>query len=104
MKYYTWKLKWENNEGTNPSSLINNEITRINSIFANGDITDPDTLIYCNLISGEFDPSEFSEWSVTEITAEDMFNAAKAIDSGATMNEDGIIVFTPRPELEIPQE
>ena len=101
MKYYTWKLKWENNEGTNPSYVINNEVTRIEPVFANGDITDPDTLIYCNLISGEFDPSEFSEWSVTEITAEDMLDAAVLIDSDATMNENGIVVFTPRPEIEV---
>jgi hypothetical protein len=104
MKYYTWKLKWEDNEGTNPSHFINTEATRIEPIFANGDISNPDTLIYCILSIGEFDASEFTDWSVNEITSEQILSAAQAIDSGATMNEDGFIVFPTKVELEVPQE
>lgn len=92
MKYYTWKLKWENGEGTDPTSTVNNDDVRIEPQFEAGDLHDPDTLIYCYLLKGSIDPSALTDWSVTETTAEAMLAAAQVIDAGATL-EDGFIKF-----------
>jgi hypothetical protein len=97
MKYYTWKLKWENGEGTDPTFTVNNDEVRIEPQFATGDLQDPETLVYCYLLKGSINPSSLTDWSVTETTAEAMLAAAQELDAGATL-EDGFIKFT---ELEI---
>jgi hypothetical protein len=97
MKYYTWKLKWENGEGTDPTSTVNNEDVRIEPHFATGDLQDPTTLIYCYLLKGSINPAELTDWSVTETTAEAMLAAAQEINAEATL-ENGLIKF---PEIEI---
>lgn len=97
MKYYTWKLKWENGEGTDPTFTVNNDDVRIEPHFATGDMQDPDTLVYCYLLRGELDLSQLTMWSVAETTLEDMLAAGLALDSNATV-EDGMIRF-PLPDL-----
>lgn len=97
MKYYTWKLKWENGEGTDPTSTVNNDEVRIEPSFATGDLQDPTTLVYCYLLKGTINPASLTAWSVTETTAEAMLAAAQAIAPEATL-EDGFIKF---PEVEI---
>jgi hypothetical protein len=92
MKYYTWKLKWENGEGTDPTFTVNNEHVRIEPQFATGDLQDPDTLIYCYLLKGHITPASLTEWSVTETTAEAMLAAAQELDAEATL-EDGFVKF-----------
>jgi hypothetical protein len=92
MKYYTWKLKWENGEGTDPTSTVNNDIVRIEPHFATGDLQDPATLIYCYLLKGTIDPAALTGWSVTETTAETMLAAAQELNAEATL-EDGFIKF-----------
>ena len=95
MKYYTWKLKWANNEGTDPTFTVNNDEVRIEPAFSTGDVQDPETLIYCYLLKGSINPSALTDWSVTETTAAAMLAAAQVADSGATLEEDGFIKFTP---------
>ena len=101
MKYYTWKLKWEVNpatgreEGTDPTFSVNNDDVRIEPAFATGDVHDPDTLIYCYLTKGSVNPSALTDWSVTETTAEEMLAAAQLVDASATLEENGLIKFTP---------
>jgi len=97
MKYYTWKLKWENGEGTDPTFTVNNDDVRIEPQFATGELKDPDTLIYCYLLKGSINHAELSDWSVTETTAEAMLAAAQELDADATL-EDGFIKF---PAIEI---
>ena len=92
MKYYTWKLKWANGEGTDPTSTLNNEDVRIEPTFATGDLQDPATLIYCYLLKGSINPAELTDWSVTETTAAAMLAAAQELDADATL-EDGFIKF-----------
>ncbi len=94
MKYYTWKLKWENGEGTDPTFTVNNDDVRIEPVFATGDMQDPSTLIYCYLLRGELDMSQLTTWSVTETTLENMLAAAQVLDSGAVV-EGEVIKFTP---------
>jgi hypothetical protein len=94
MKYYTWKLKWENGEGTDPTSTVNNDDVRIEPQFATGDLQDLATLIYCCLLKGTINPAELTDWSVTETTAEATLAAAQAITPEATL-EDGFIKFPP---------
>jgi len=92
MKYYTWKLKWENGEGTDPTSTVNNDDVRIEPSFARGDLQDPATLIYCYLLKGSINPAALTDWSVTETTAEAMLAAAQELDADAIL-EDGFIKF-----------
>ena len=93
MKYYTWKLKWKNGEGTDPTFTVNNnDDVRIEPLFATGDLQDPDTLIYCYLLKGSINITQLSEWSVTETTAETMLAAAQELDADAIL-EDGFIKF-----------
>lgn len=94
MKYYTWKLKWENGEGTDPTFTVNNDDVRIEPHFATGDMQDPDTLVYCYLLKGELDLSQLTAWSVSETTVEAMFNAAQLLDPDATVDGE-FIKFTP---------
>jgi len=97
MKYYTWKLKWVNGEGTDPTFTVNNEGVRIEPHFATGDLEDPATLIYCYLLKGSINPSSLTAWSVTETTAEAMLAAAQVVDPEAIL-EDGFVKF---PTVEI---
>jgi hypothetical protein len=98
MKYYTWKLKWDVNpltggqEGTDPTSTVNNGDVRIEPAFATGDLQDPATLIYCYLLKGSINTAELTDWSVTETTAEAMLAAAQELDAEATL-EDGFVKF-----------
>ena len=92
MKYYTWKLKWENGEGTDPTSTVNTDTVRIEPHFPTGDLQDPTTLIYCYLLKGSINPAALTDWSVTETTAEAMLAAAQELDADATL-EDGFIKF-----------
>jgi hypothetical protein len=94
MKYYTWKLKWENGEGTDPTFTVNNDDVRIEPVFATGEMQDPSTLVYCYLLRGELDLSQLTAWSVSETTLEDMLAAAQVLDSGATVDGE-FIKFTP---------
>jgi hypothetical protein len=93
MKYYTWKLKWENGEGTDPTFTVNNDDVRIEPHFATGDMQNPDTLVYCYLLRGELDMSQLTAWSVTETTLENMLAAAQVLDSGAVV-EGELVKFT----------
>ena len=93
MKYYTWKLKWENGEGTDPTFLVNSDDVRIEPAFSTGDQQSPDTITYCYLLKGTIDPAELTDWSVTETTAEAMLAAAQVLDADATL-EDGVIKFS----------
>ena len=97
MKYYTWKLKWTDGEGTDPTFTVNNDEVRIEPAFATGDIQDQATLIYCYLLNGSINPSALTDWSVTETTKEIMLAAAQALNAEATI-EDGFIKF---PAIEI---
>ncbi len=94
MKYYTWKLKWENGEGTDQTFTVNNDDVRIEPVFATGDVQDPSTLIYCYLLRGELNMSQLTVWSVTETTLENMLAAAQVLDSDAVV-EGELIKFTP---------
>jgi hypothetical protein len=101
MKYYTWKLKWDVNpetgglEGTDPTGLINNDVVYAQPQFATGDLQDPSTLIYVYLLQGEINPEELTDWSVTEITANEMLAAAQELEPEAVL-ENGLIKYPVR--------
>lgn len=101
MKYYTWKLKWDVNietggvEGTDPTGLINNDTVYAQPQFATGDLQDPSTLTYVYLLQGEINPEELTDWSVTEITADEMLAAAQELEPEAVL-ESGLIKFPAR--------
>lgn len=98
MKYFSWKLDWSSGEGIDPVSLINNENTRVEPIFATGNLNDSNTLIYAKLVHGEIDISGLEKWEISEVSSEQILEIAKNIDEGASM-EDGEIIFSPLPNL-----
>jgi hypothetical protein len=101
MKYYTWKLKWDVNpetgglEGTDPTGLINNDSVYAQPQFATGNLQDPSTLTYVYLLQGEINLEELTDWSVTEITANEMLAAAQELEPEAVL-ESGLIKFPER--------
>jgi hypothetical protein len=97
MKYYTWKLKWVNGEGTDPTFTVNTDDVRIEPHFATGDFEDPATLVYGYLLKGSINPSALTAWSVTETTATAMLAAAQELSPEAVL-EDGFVKF---PTIEI---
>ena len=97
MKYLTWKLDWSSGEGTDPTSIVNNDEVRIEPQFATGDLQDPNTLIYSYLIIGDIDIASLNQWSVQETTADAMFASAIALNPDATL-VNGMIKF---PEITI---
>jgi hypothetical protein len=104
MKYYTWKIKWELNEhgnleGRDPSGQINTDPgTRIEPSFADSsNLEDPNTKIYCYLLRGTINPAQWSDWSVEEVSKEEILAAAQVLRSDAFVDEEGFVVF---PEIQ----
>lgn len=85
MKYYTWKLNWADGEGTDPAFTVNNDEVRIEPVFATGEFSNPNTLIYSYLIKGNIDTTLLTQWQVSETTVEEMLMAAQVLVPGATL-------------------
>ena len=96
MRYFTWKMDWSSGVGTDPTFDANTEIVRIEPAFATGLLTDSNTLIYCYLLRGEIDTTQFAQWEVTETTVEAMLSAAQILVPAATL-VDGVVKF-PEPD------
>jgi hypothetical protein len=92
MRYFTWKLDWSSGEGTDPTSVVNSETSRIEPTFATGALSDIDTVIYACLLKGDIDITALSQWSVQETTVDAMFASALTLNPNATL-VDGIIKF-----------
>lgn len=105
MKYYRWKLKWSVNpvtggeEGTDPTFTVNNDSVRVDPLFSVPAENRSNEWYYVYGTKGALDLEELTDWSVEEITAEDMLNAAKSLDEAATL-VDGYIIF---PEVTKPE-
>lgn len=89
MNFYKWKLKWDDKQGFDPTSLINNNTTRVEPMFAGGDETNPDTFYYAKLIKGVIDIANYSDFSMAEVTSEEVLAEALKLDLGVTMGEEG---------------
>ena len=102
MKYYTWKLKWELNpatgseEGTDPTNTVNNDDVRVYPQFSLPNEIRKDEVYYAVCMQGSLTPSELTEWSVEEITAESLLTAAQTLNADVTL-VDGLLVW---PSLE----
>lgn len=98
MKYYKWKLKWEVNpdtgseEGRDPTYFVNNDDVRVEPHFYVSTDDRYTEWYYAYGIKGSLNTADLTEWSVTEITAADMLDAAQEINPDATM-VDGFVVF-----------
>ena len=89
MRYLSWQINWVGREGTDPTSVVNNDNTRIEPQFNcedNSKIT-----YYGYLVKGDIDLSQLSLWDTKEITFEEMYNAALKVDKNVTANDGGII-------------
>jgi len=86
MKFYTWKLKCENGEFTDPTYFVNDDIARVEPLFA------IDDLIYVVGKRGELDVSKLSSWNVVEITEQDFLNAALSVNPNARIENNDIIM------------
>jgi len=92
MRYFTWKLDWSSGEGTDPTSTLNSDTTRIEPAFATGNVQDPNTLIYSYLTMGDIDTALLNQWSVQETTVDAMLASAIALNPDVTL-VNGIIKF-----------
>lgn len=79
MKFYSWKLKWENNEGIDPSNIVNNDKVHVSGHFV------IDNTFYAIATEGQLDVSALSAWSVEEITEEEFITAAKTINPNSSI-------------------
>ena len=98
MRYFTWKLDWSSEEGTDPSSVINTETIRLEPAFSTGLITDRDSTIYGYWLKGEPDLTVLTPWQFTETTVEAMFAAAKLLVPEAVLIDE-VIKFPEMPRL-----
>ena len=100
MKYYTWKLKWEVNpatgseEGSDPSYTVNSESVRVEPQFYIPTGNRFTEVYYAICSKGSLTPSALTDWSVKEITSEEMLEAAKTLNEDVTM-VDGLLVWPP---------
>ena len=98
MKYYTWKLKWELNsetgseEGTDPTYIVNNNDVRVEPQFSVPNEIRKDEVYYVICSKGSLTPSELTDWSVEEITAELLLTTAQTLNADVTM-VDGLLVW-----------
>lgn len=95
MNFYKWRLKWDETQGIDPTSIINNDQTRIEPIFAAGNETDPSTFYYAKLVKGAIDLSHYGDFFMEQVTPEEVLTEAIKLDANATLTEDGII-FSPK--------
>jgi hypothetical protein len=95
MKYYRWKLKWENGEGIDFTRFVNNETTRVEPDFATGDLQDSATWIYGYLLSGSITVADLSDWFVEEVTSAEILSAAQELNANVVMGTDGRVEFPP---------
>lgn len=103
MKYYTWKLKWVvspstgSEEGWEPTSFSNDAAVTFEQTFRSSqDITNKTTKTY-GVSAVDVNISDWSDYLMEEITAQQALTAAQLIDEGAVMDEEGLIIFTPAP-------
>lgn len=79
MKYYTWKLKWINNEGHSFSELVNNDEVRVEPLFVKREINFEDDIYYGVCKKGIIDINLLTDWNIVEITYQDMLDARNLI-------------------------
>lgn len=91
MKYCTYNLKWENDYGTDPTKF-NSEDVAFEPAFNDKPLDIANAKIYAYWIKGTVDPSLLSEYNFQEITLQEMYEAAKLLDSDCWI-EDNIIKF-----------
>ncbi len=95
MKYYRWKLKWEDGEGIDFTRFVNNDSTRVEPDFSVGDLLDPTTWIYGYLVSGTINLALLTEWSAEEVTSIEILDAAKSLNENVVLGTDGRVEFPP---------
>jgi hypothetical protein len=95
MKYYRWKLTWENGEGIDFTRFVNNDVTRVEPDFSVGDLLEPTTWIYGYLVSGAIAVADLSSWSVEEVTSTEILEAAKLLNENVVLGTNGRIEFPP---------
>lgn len=98
MKYYTWKLNWDTQEGIGPTEKINANNVRLEPHFTVGEPSNPNSITYGYLVEGSIDLDELTEWSVAEVTVDEMLIAAKTLKNESYI-ENGFIIFPPMPAL-----
>ena len=92
MRYYTWKLKWVENIGTDPTFILNSNSVRIEPMFCIPGENKEDDLYYAVCLNGSIDTSDLIEWNVQETTEEDVLLKARQLNINAEM-DNGRVAF-----------
>ena len=94
MRYITWKLNEFDEKGIDPTHSTNNNDVRIEPMFSDNDLTNPNALIYAYWIKGNIDIQTLSQWNVKEITAEEFLEKSKVFLHKETfLLEDGFLSY-----------
>jgi len=92
MKYYSWKIVWNSNEGTDVTTMVNSDTARLEPHFASGDLKNPSARIYGYLTKGSINLELVHEWEVEELTIDELLIAAARLDESAFI-ENNVIKF-----------
>ena len=98
MKYYTWKMKWSVNletgkeEGLDPTSFSDESGLTFVAGFRTKDAADKSSVAY-GISETEIDVTNWSDYLMEETTATETLNAAKELNSEASLDSNGVIVF-----------
>lgn len=85
MRYYTWKLKWLESIGTDPTFVLNNESVRIEPMFCIPGESKEEDLYYAVCLNGSININDLVEWNVQETTEEDVLIKARQLNIDAEM-------------------
>jgi hypothetical protein len=85
MRYYTWKLKWVENIGTDPTFTLNNGSVRIEPMFCIPGENREDDIYYAVCLEGSIDTNDLIEWNVQESNEEDVLIEARKLNINAEM-------------------
>jgi hypothetical protein len=85
MRYYTWKLKWVENIGTDPTFTLNNGSVRIEPMFSIPGESKENDIYYAVCLEGSINTNDLIEWDVQETTEEDVLIKARQLNINAEM-------------------
>ena len=85
MRYFAYKKKWEDGQGSHPCQYLLEIGTVAEPAFDNGGVNGEDCYGY--LLSGEFDEHSIAEWDIREISEAEILEAGKALEESAHLIE-----------------
>lgn len=97
MRYITWKLKWTDEYGHGPESVVHSKGSSLKaSMFFDSSTKNGQILGY---LEGDLDVTFLADFECEEITDAEALEFAKNLDSTSFFLEDGTIATAQRAEI-----